>query len=315
MRTRGLPMRVAWVGGAVRSRALLERRLGLNGALELAECQNLEGAVALLAPTAYGRFVKPKLDLEEAQRAVLATTLWHLRILAGWLPPAGSESIRALAAWFELANIEDRLAYLDGGSAPRPFELGSLSAAWSRAQHARTPSELRAVLATSVWGDPGGQSAPLVHAALRVAWARRTLIHAPEAARWVSGAAALAVAKEFYMGVVRSPELELPRIPGLGSRWHGTNTLAAFVEALPEEAAWALDGVTAPGDLWRAELNWWSVVEQEALQMIRVDRADRGAVVGAAALLAVDAWRTVRALEIAARGGDPVLIEEFRNVG
>lgn len=49
--------------------------------------------------------------------------------------------------------------------------------------------------------------------------------------------------------------------------------------------------------------------------MVRVDRADRGAVVGSAALLAVDAWRTVRALEIAARGGDPVLVEEFRKVG
>lgn len=308
-------MRVAWVGGAVRSRTLLERRLGFEGALELAECQNLEEAIALLAPTAYGRLVKPELDLEEAQRAVLATTLWHLRVLAGWLPPAGAESIRVLAAWYELANIEDRLAYLEGGRAPRPFELGSLSAAWSRAQHARTPSELRSVLATSPWGDPGGQTAPLVHAALRLAWARRTLIHAPEAARWVAGAAALAAAKEFYMGVVRSPDLELSRIPGLGSRWQGTNTLTAFAEGLPEEAAWALEGVAAPGDLWRAELDWWSVVEREALQMVRVDRADRGAVVGSAALLAVDAWRTVRALEIAARGGDPVLVEEFRKVG
>ena len=53
-------------------------------------------------------------EVVAAQRGVAETLLWHLRILAGWLPAAGAGLMRALAGWFELQNIDARLAALAG---------------------------------------------------------------------------------------------------------------------------------------------------------------------------------------------------------
>ena len=61
-----------------------------------------------------------------AQRAVGAALLWHLRVLAGWQPVEGSQAVRALAGWFEIANVDDLLRAVSGAGRPEPFRLGRL---------------------------------------------------------------------------------------------------------------------------------------------------------------------------------------------
>lgn len=58
---------------------------------------SLEVALAALADTPYGHELHPGQPLAEAQRAVTATLLWHLRVLAGWLPREGPGMLRLLA--------------------------------------------------------------------------------------------------------------------------------------------------------------------------------------------------------------------------
>jgi hypothetical protein len=48
------------------------------------------------------------MDLAAAQHAVSATMLWHLRVLAGWVPPYASGPLRVLAAGFEIAGCAPR---------------------------------------------------------------------------------------------------------------------------------------------------------------------------------------------------------------
>ena len=90
-----------------------------------------------------------------ARRAVGSVCVWHLRVLAGWLPPHGGDVVRVFAGPFELANVADRLAGLGGAQVPEPYALGALGAAWSRVVAASTPEQVRSALAGSGWGDPG----------------------------------------------------------------------------------------------------------------------------------------------------------------
>ena len=151
MRQAHRPLGPAWVAGSVRARHLLVRRLGRDRARALATSPSLEDALAVLSGTAYGRLVREGMSLAEAQRAVAATALWHIRVLAGWLPPAAIPPVRLLAAWFELANIEERVRYLAGRDAPPPFALGALATAWPTVSGARSAAEVRAGLV----GSPG----------------------------------------------------------------------------------------------------------------------------------------------------------------
>ena len=145
-------MSAGWVAGSARGRLLLGRRLGRGPALDLARAGSADEALAALAASPYGREADLGADVAAAQRAIAATTLLHLRILAGWLPPGAVGVVRALAGWFEIANVEDRLAYLLGHEPQRPFELGSLSLAWPALSRAQTPGDLRAALAGVVVG-------------------------------------------------------------------------------------------------------------------------------------------------------------------
>src|SRR3972149_286485 len=113
-------MSIGWVGASVRARLLLRRRVGQGRAAQIARSPSLRDALLGLAGTAYGRELEPGLRLEAAQRAVAAATLLHLRLLSGWLPPGRAEVLRALAAWYELANVEDRLVHPPGGAVPPP---------------------------------------------------------------------------------------------------------------------------------------------------------------------------------------------------
>jgi hypothetical protein len=301
-------MSVGWVAGSTRARLLLGRRLGHEPALALARSGTAAEALAALAAGPYGRHGDVGSDLATAQRAIAATTLLHLRLLAGWLPPGAVGLVRALAGWFELANIEDRLAFLLGHEPARPFELGSLTLAWSAVERAQTPGDLRAALAASAWGDPRSEEPDDVHASLRVAWARRVLAEVPEAQAWVGGALAVLVARMLDSGgTAVGSTTALTSI--LGAGWSRAITVGALAQSLPADAAWALEGVAEPEDLWRAETAWWARVERDAEAMVSGHREGRHAVIGVVALLAADARRAAAALEAAARGSGDVFEE------
>lgn len=293
-------MKAAWVGAGVRARLLVARRLGPEGAAAVAAAGSREQAAMLLARTSYAREADTGWDAGGVERVLAEVTLLRLRLLTGWLPAGAPALMRSLAAWFEIANIDDRLAYLGGASVPHPFRLGSLATAWPQLSAAQTPGELRAVLASSAWGDPGTEDGAQIALALRVAWARRVCDDVPEARPWAAGALALLLASLL-------PHLELPphahgdaaRVVGRG--WERARTVADLRAVLPAWGRRALDGADEEG-LWRAEGRWWRELERAGAALLAAPRADRGAVVGAVVLLAADARRTAAAHEAAARG-------------
>ena len=289
-------MSLAWVAGSVRAGLLASRRVGSAGARAVAERTTLAEALRELAGSPYGRELAAARTLDEAQWAVAATLLWHLRVLAGWLPPPGAETLRALAAWFEIANVQERLAYLAGRPRRPAFELGGLATAWPQLARTGSAAAIRAVLAGSRWGDPGGAEPDAIVAAMRAAWARRVVAVAPEAAVWARSAAALLLARGPAHGGAA-----LAHTAGLSSALSpaGGADLAA---ALPADVRWVLDGVDAPEDLWQAEAHWWTRVETDAARLAAARRQGVSTVVGVAALLAADAWRLRAALAAAALG-------------
>ena len=96
------------LAGQERGRAALEQRAEVERrTLEIRvrwqpRCRlSTRSACSREAPMG-GRYAQ--IDLGSAQRAIAETALWHVRVLAGWMPPRGIELVRILAAWFELAN-------------------------------------------------------------------------------------------------------------------------------------------------------------------------------------------------------------------
>lgn len=297
-------MSAAWIAGGVRARLLAtERRLGAEGARELAASPSLREALVALARTPYRRGIGLELDLAGAQRALMTKTLLELRLLAGWLPGDALGLLRALAAWYELANIEDRISYLAGGPLRPPFELGSLAVAWPRAAEAQSLDELRRAVAASSWGNPGGETPAQVGLGLRLAWARRVASEVPEARLWAAGASALLLARELFVVGLPVELLPLPSFRLLGSGWQVAGTFERFVHALPADAAWSLTGISAPEELWRAEALWWRQLEADAQTLLHARLADRQVVIGGAALLAADARRVATVLAAVARRG------------
>jgi hypothetical protein len=296
-----------WVAGSVRARLLLEHRAGSETALLVARAGSLESAVGLLAATR----VVPEVSagsLETAQRAVAAALALRVRHLAAWLPRDAAVGLRAVASWFELVNLEDRIAYFGGAELRSPFELGMLSSIWHEAASAQGVDELRRVLAASSWGDPGTVRPEEIHLALRLAWARRVVLRVPAARHWAEGAVAILLAAELFVAE-RPVDHELVRRAGLGGAWPEAGSIAELRELLPPAAAWSLAGVDDADRLWRAELAWWRTVAAEAELLIR-GRLDGGDVVlGAVALLAFDAMRLTVALAAAAQRGAPAARE------
>lgn len=303
----------AWIAGSVRARLLVgERTIGAAGAREVAEAGTLRDALVVLGRTPYRHDLRLELGLAEAQRAVAAVTLLNVRLLAGWLPPSALGLLRALCAWFELANLEDRVSYLAGGPLRNPFELGALASAWPRAAEAQSLDELQRILGSTSWGDPDGLTPAQVGLGLRLAWARRIDADVPEARHWAGGAAALLLARELFAVGVPVDLLPLPRPLLLGRAWHQAGTYERFAASLPAQAAWALAPAREPSELWRAELAWWRQVERDATAMLGGTAAGRRTVIGAVGLLAVDAHRVAAALAVAARKGLAGVEEAFR---
>jgi hypothetical protein len=299
-------MSAGWVAGSVRARALARRRLGVRAAGRLAASGSLRDAQRVLAATAYARYVRPGQDLAETQHQVASALLWDLRVLAGWLPQDGVRVLRVLAAWFELANVEELLQGLAGRPAGPEFELGALATAWPRLRQARSLAGLRAALGASDWRDPGGDTARAVRLGMRARYAARAAALPGPAGDWAAAAMALLVAGELRTrghvdGVARQDAAGL-----LGAAALRAATLEDLAGDLPPGVRWVLDGAAAPDGLWRAEATWRGRVEQDGLRLLRTAALDSDAVLGAVAVMACDAWRVRAALEVAARGGSPL---------
>jgi hypothetical protein len=296
-----------WVAGSVRARALARRRLGADGARQVAACSSLEQALGMLAATPYsgaapgGREAR---GLAAVQHAVAATILWDLRVLAGWLPSGGLRLMRPLAGWFEIANIDELLEGIAGRPAGDEFELGALATAWPRLRRSASAAELRAGLAASAWKDPGGDSALAVRVGVRARLAERVAALGGAAGNWAAGAVALLVAGErFAAARPLNPVVQSVARSLVGTAAAEAATLAELREGLPARLAWVLEPVRSADDLWRAEAGWWARLEREGSQLIRSPAIDWHPVLGAAALLATDGRRVGAALELAARGG------------
>jgi len=326
-------MSAGWVAGSVRARALARRRIGSDAARQMAACGSLQEAVAMLAATPYGNAMRtgqaagppyggavpaaPLLAaglsaegagqtqvLAAAQRAVAEAVLWDLRVLAGWLPQGGLQMMRALAGWFEIANVEDRLLELAGRRAGDVFRLGALATAWPQLRRSASGADLRARLAASAWKDPGGEAELALRIGMRARWAERVAALGEPARTWACAAVVLLLAGErFVAGRQPPPALESTAIRLIGPGATGAVSIDELAGRLPARLAWVLEPVASAADLWLGEAAWWKHVERDGLALLSGPGFDSLPVLGAAAVLAADARRVGAALEIAARGG------------
>jgi len=281
-------MSAGWVAVGVRAKGLSRRRIGREQARAVATSSSLPDAVSALAGTPYGVAMRDATNLAECQRAVDATLLWHLRILAGWCPPLGSAMVRTLAAGFEVRNVVDHLLRLRGRPVPAPFVLGSLATAWTSVATARTPSEVRQALSRSAWGDPLSEDPAGVLLALNFAWAARVYDQVPDAARWAKGAAGFLLDRARRAGGVALLPASARRQSGhvLGPRWDS-----------PEPSDIAVG---------KRELDWWRELEADSSALAARPPQGAAIVVGVTGLLAADARITRAALAVAAAGGREV---------
>jgi len=290
-------MSAGWVAGSTRARLLVGDTVGRRASELIARSSGLREALGLLSATKFQSAAEAR-TLRDAQRLITERLALDVRQLAGWLPPRGIPVVRSLAGWFEIQNVEDRLAYLNGGALPVPFVLGSLALAWPRLEAAETPPELRQALQGSVWGDPGGDSPYAVHLGMRVAWARQVMRTTPEARNWAGAALALLIARERFLAH-RPPEALYEVRRELGGPWRAAASIREFVAALSPRIAVPFDPAEDPCDLWRSEIRWWRWVAGEAAGMVNRSREGRAVIVGAVALLASDAMQVSAALAAA----------------
>lgn len=304
-------MGAAWVAGSVRAHALLDRRLGTETTRRLACLPSVEAVVRELATSPYRREARGCRTPAQLETAIGATLLWHLRVLAGWQPGVGVRLLRALAGWFEIVNTVDHARRLAGEALPGdtggPYRLGALATAWSRLAATRSLPDLRAVLAASVWGDPGAGDPAAIAAAMAISGAARVAEQVPEAVDWAAGAAALQVARQRFLAG-REPTTPVRHRGGelLGRGAVSAPDLAGFTAGLRPAARWALAGVAGPEQLAQAETDWWRRVERDAAGLLARSGFGRAVVVGCVVALAADARRVRAAVQLAALGGGPL---------
>jgi hypothetical protein len=295
-------MPASWVGASVRARLLANRRLGRGRIAGVVQSGSLDEAIAALADSPYGAGITAGMTAAQAQRQVAATVLWNLRLVAGWLPPGGSQVLQPLAAWFEIANIEERLAYLETGGRPSPYQLGHLAVAWGAVSAATTAEGVRAELARSPWGDPRTSDPTGILLHLRFRWAAWVAEAVPQAAAWAAAGSTLLAARLLFAG--RRPNLPdaARHAYGLPPGWRDASSVSELRGMMPRQTAWVLGGVNATADLWRSEATWWSRVRRDSVEALVGSRFDSAVVVAAVAMLAYDAWLARAALGAVARG-------------
>ena len=299
---------MGWAAGGVRARAMTRRRLGRGAARGLAASGSVQAAVATLVHSPYGHDVRPGQTLAEAQRAVVETVLWNLRVLAGWAPREGATMLRVLLGAIEIGNVEDHLRRLAGAEAPPPYHLGG---AGHRLVAAGRAPRARPRCASS---SPHRRGAiPVAGRRARSAWrcARRWPIGSwrprPALPRgrqgrqrcwWPGGRPGASRAAGARRGQRRRGSS--------GRRPYRPRTLPELVAALPASARWALADVRSRQICGRRRRAGGHGSNTTASRCARRAAAGPEALVGAAALLAADAWRVRAALELAARGGAPL---------
>jgi hypothetical protein len=137
-------MSAEWVAGSVRAKSIARHRLGSAATRELAGKSTTELALHVLIETPYGHNIRPGQTVAQAQHAVRAALLWHLRVLAGWQPRAGAELVRRLAAWYEIANVEEQFRRFADEPAEPAYELHALGTAWRSLSACGGPRQLLA---------------------------------------------------------------------------------------------------------------------------------------------------------------------------
>lgn len=297
-------MNADWVAASVRARSMAERRVGAGTSRTIAAQPSLTAGLSLLADTVYADRIGDLTALAAAERATRETVLWHLRVLAGWMPATGTRLARAVAAAYERDNILGLARSLaEGGAAAVPFDLGSLGTAWLRLQRASTPDELTEALRTSSWGDAvhgGGAALPDM---LTLVWLRRLAEVTAAARPWAEAVAALTVARLRLVDGAE-PGVGMRRLvrPLLGERWQDATDLTTLRPLLPRSAGAVLQGVDTPEDLWRAESRLRATVEADGFRLLRGSMPGPEVVLGGIAVLAMDAWRVRAALAATASG-------------
>ncbi|MFI7063593.1 hypothetical protein ACIBL3_21590 [Kribbella sp. NPDC050124] len=300
-------MSAGWVAATVRAKAMARRRIGAGAARRIALAPSFADAIGLLEGTAYRRASAPGTSLPEAEWLITAAELWQLRVLSGWLPRSAVGLARALGARYECANIEAHArALAEPGRRQRYYELGSLALSWPRVAATASTHDLAVALGASPWGDPGDGSLQVLHDVLALRWLRMVAAEAPAAVDWVTGAAALVVAKQLLVRTTGPVEwLVRSAAPLLGPDWATARSVAALRTALPLAGRWALDGVDSAENLWRAEAGLAVRIESDGFRLLRRGTPGVDPFLGAVAVLAVDGWRTRVALGDAAYGGGP----------
>ncbi len=300
-------MSAGWIACSVRARAMTHRRVGRVAARRLAAGPTIDAALTSLVQSPYGHDVRSGQTLAEAQRAVAATVVWSVRVLAGWAPREGVAMLRVLLGAVEAANVAEHVRRMSGADTPPPFRLGLLGTAWVRLATTTRPDEVRRVLATSPWGDPGGATLRDITRGLRLSLADRTIAAVPQAAAWAVRSAAVLVARELFVDREDLPDhARVLAVRILGSKALRAPTMPDFLAALPLNARATFDGVTDPDQLWQADARWWAQVERDAFALARHPAPGPEVLIGSVALMATDAWRVRGALELAMRGGMPL---------
>jgi hypothetical protein len=292
----------SWVAGAVRAQALSQRRIGPYRANEIARQASLADALAMLRPTAYGERTAEATSLAEAQRGVDATLIWHLRVLAGWLPREGAAAVETIAGWWELDNIRTVLAGFEGVPGEPLHDLGPF-ATLRQLERAGDAVDLRQRLRRSPWGDPGSDEPAEMLRYLRLRLALRISELGGPATRWASQRAAIWIAEDRFVDERRSPQRVLRRLPRFSTAGPQASSIVEFTSHLYADVARPFAGIEQLRELPAVEVRWWEGVDGEAETLLSRSRLGRDAWLPAVALLGVDAWRTKAALAMAARGG------------
>jgi hypothetical protein len=299
-------MSAAWVAASVRARSMVQRRVGAGGSRRIAGQHSLADALPLLAGSGYGERLARCTDLAVAERATRDTALWQLRVLAGWMPGRGARLARAAAGAYERDNIVALTRRLGGAGAAfdpfDPFELGALATSWRRLRAASSAEALAESLRRSPWGGAGSDEIAL-RDVLTVVWLRRLAAAAPAARPWAGAGCALIAARIVLVDDV-APSARIRELvrPVLGGAWETAADLAELRAALPSSVRPALSGIEAPRELWRAEAGMRAAVEADGLRLLGGSHHGPGVVLGAIAVLAMDAWRVRAALAAAAAG-------------
>jgi hypothetical protein len=297
-------MKADWVAASVRARSMAQRRAGAGTSRAMATQPTLDSAMSLLRESSYGQRLGGARGLASAERAVQETVLWQLRVLAGWLPASGTALARAAAGIYEIENIAALAHRLTGGGpAPEFYALGALATAWPRLWTAGSPEELAAILRASAWGDVGTAEPGPMRDALSVAWARRLAASASAARPWCGAACVLMAARILLVdGAAPSAQVLHLLRPVLGRSWESASGIEGFTAALPHSLQGVVLGVASPKDLWRAEARAYAATENDGFRLLRGSMPGPDVVLGAIAVLSLDAWRVRAALAAAAAG-------------